>query len=315
MHARSDENATPNYIVFIAVFLMSTLTLTVVCAATILLAERAGSDPLPYEQLVSYQVNKADKSYADVIFVGDSSLGNAISAKVWEDLSGEETVNLALTGTYGYAGSYLMLKRIVDHHIPKVVYIFHTINIPLRKQINQDVLARIGQRSIFRRIVAWCALNFNALKLKTSAQFLWQRALSISQTMQPGTKIEILNDYIAQFATTRSRPPMSGLDPQKIDPQHFEDLKAIKQLCNNYRISCRFVHGPMVETVLNRSGDYMRSLNSYLMGVGFEASSSPLSIPLSELGDAPEHVKASLKDDYTRRYFNILNPGLARNFP
>src|SRR5262249_7256386 len=46
-----------------------------------------------------------------VVFVGDSSLGNAIDAQEWERLGGGPAVNLGLTADLGYEATYNMMKR------------------------------------------------------------------------------------------------------------------------------------------------------------------------------------------------------------
>jgi hypothetical protein len=54
-------------------------------------------EPIPYESLYIYQGRKANSSTADLIFVGDSSLGNSINAELFSKLASRSAENYALT--------------------------------------------------------------------------------------------------------------------------------------------------------------------------------------------------------------------------
>ena len=57
-----------------------------------------------FQILNNYQIKKTQTlQNIDTVFVGDSSLGNALDAQHFSSLSGKDSVNLALTGLYGYA--------------------------------------------------------------------------------------------------------------------------------------------------------------------------------------------------------------------
>ena len=63
--------------------------------------------------LLKYQESKiAATSNVETAFLGDSSLGFALDAKAFSELSGKKTLNLALTGyNYGFPGADLSDRR------------------------------------------------------------------------------------------------------------------------------------------------------------------------------------------------------------
>ena len=69
-------------------------------------------DLFGYQILYNYQLKKlSTEEDVDTIFIGDSSLGNSINADLFSAQGATKALNLALTGNYGYAGSYNMLKK------------------------------------------------------------------------------------------------------------------------------------------------------------------------------------------------------------
>ena len=63
--------------------------------------------------LLAIQLDKIkDNKNVEIAFVGDSSLGNAIDARLVGELTGKKTINAALTGSFAIQGSLNMARRI-----------------------------------------------------------------------------------------------------------------------------------------------------------------------------------------------------------
>ena len=87
-------------------------------------------EPIPYESLYIYQDNKANTSTADLIFVGDSSLGNSIDAELFSKLASRRAENYALTAGFGLRGSLDMVKKIHQRNPAlRTVVLMQTVDI------------------------------------------------------------------------------------------------------------------------------------------------------------------------------------------
>src|SRR3954452_20542554 len=78
----------------------ATLIVIGLATAMVLLTLRLGREVNLDWALLDHQLRKIGGApVPDTIFVGDSSLGNAISAEEWSKLAGRPAVSLALTGS------------------------------------------------------------------------------------------------------------------------------------------------------------------------------------------------------------------------
>jgi hypothetical protein len=75
--------------------------------------------------LLKYQELKIESlSDVDTVILGDSSVGFALDARAFSELSGRKTVNLALTGyNYGFPGAYALLNQLLAKARPNNVVI------------------------------------------------------------------------------------------------------------------------------------------------------------------------------------------------
>lgn len=78
--------------------------------------------------IFKYQKAKLESPRGQIhtIFVGDSSLGHSINARMFSELSGQESLNLALSGRYTLLGSLNMVRRTLAYTRPRNVVIMHT---------------------------------------------------------------------------------------------------------------------------------------------------------------------------------------------
>ena len=96
-------------------FLKAFLFFIVLTYTSSFLLNRLGLRITNNDVIADYQIQKIDdKEFdeIDTIFVGDSSLGNAIDKKLFNSISKLRSENLSLTGSYGIAGSLGMIKKV-----------------------------------------------------------------------------------------------------------------------------------------------------------------------------------------------------------
>src|SRR5688572_25430320 len=110
---------------YVAVTLGVAVLLLAAASALVLGTLALDRSPLPYRELLDYQSAKLDGQPADTIFVGDSTLGHAIDAELWSALSGRRSVNLALTGVYGYEGGFNFIRRSLRTLRPRNVILMY----------------------------------------------------------------------------------------------------------------------------------------------------------------------------------------------
>lgn len=270
----------------------------------------AGRRPLPYRALVEHQMSKLEGLDASTVFVGDSSLGNAIDAATWGELSDHPAVNLALTGLYGYAGSRAMLERVLEHETPDTVILMQTAEMPKRPPADAALLETISSSwTGLGGAMRWWRLNMNLQELQASLDFLRKRGFSVFAAGEEPTIIS--NDYVAQGAPRPVSASAGGYDPSDIDPAQMSDLAAFAALCEERGIHCVYAHGPLAEPICSRSAGYIAVVNRMIEATGLEVvEGTPVCIPPDQLGDSGDHVLPTLKTDFTDKYFALFGSAL-----
>ncbi len=276
---------------------------------------------IPYfglDAIRQHQTQKLEQAHGDIdtIFVGDSSLGNAINEELFTTLRGKETMNLALMQGYGMMGSLQMATYATELHpeIQNIVF-FQTIKIwsgsfdherffELEHATSRDVDATVffGWRMAFERIRHYT--NFR--EYVRFAKYVMGHAFD---------QKAFENGYIKQSgATYRS----GDINPQKqefVEAIHPDTEKAyamIDAFCTARAINCIFVYGPIHEVVYGRlSAAYRERIISVL---DTAETLTPLRVitPLENeyMGDEMSHVHVVYKDTLTNTYFETLAPFL-----
>lgn len=70
------------------------------------------------------------KEPVDIVFLGDSTVKNAIDPELFYQLTGVKAMNLGLTGNLVSYGDYAILKKYLkNHRPPKVIVVWHAIDV------------------------------------------------------------------------------------------------------------------------------------------------------------------------------------------
>ena len=94
-------------------------------------------------------------------------------------------------------------------------------------------------------------------------------------------------------------------------PESTIFLNQFDRYCQDQKLKCIYVHGPIIDSLCDGSEPYMRAINGLLSKTHFIfVDRSPLCIPREKVGDLPDHVRPIYKDDYTRGYYELLKPYL-----
>ncbi len=260
--------------------------------------------------LYRFQVEKIKTSeLIKTLFIGDSSLGNSIDAQYYSQLSSSPSVNLALTGSYGFAGSYNMLKKCYSSHPEiKTVVLVQTL----------DVLTRpSAYKGYAYTISSWN--DIRELPIQEELLTLWP-LLDIGERMLSNVKILlgaerpnnslIINDYVRQH-THESDPPEKEHKPLQfswIEPGQIQFLRRMVSFCEANHIDLIYVHGPLSKVVAAQSKDYVSDANRVISSTGIRLIDHLVTISDDDIGDSPDHVKPEAKNKYTTIYAELLKP-------
>lgn len=297
---------------YVTVLLTTTIISTVLLATLILYSKFIKKNDPNYGILEEYQFAKLEKEREiDTIFVGDSSLGNGIDAHEFDKIVGTKSINLALTGIYGYAGSYNMIKRALHTNPIRNVFIVQAIDIMARKV---DYRAHIlTSEAIYDKRMPF---SINALTLKAFAiEALDIRAIPKLLTMfstkkQPSH--HITNDYHPQAIPLAQLHPESKFDNAKIVPKinsnQTQFLELIADICIEHNLTCVYAFGPIYKNIYANSLEMIENSKKTIASSGIRiADDTPYQLEFEDLGDSTDHVIPSKKINTTRYYANIFN--------
>lgn len=255
---------------------------------------------IPFEYIYQYQVNRIDSASYDTVLLGDSSLGNAINETHFSKLTSTRSINFALTGVYGLAGSYNMLKKCYKKNPDlKNAIIIHTIDIFQRSDPYYGYAYTMGftdflELTCIKRIKVFVSTFDIRLNLKA-------KLLSF---IHPASKIidRIQNNYIKQGPPKLSIRNDARLSREKINYEQFSFLKQIISFCEAHRINLCYIHGPLYNSTVTNSQDYINVINNSLKELEIIHAAEVVRIPKSDIGDSGDHVKPDCKNTYTEKF-------------
>lgn len=264
------------------------------------------------DKLFEYQLHKLENAKdVDTIFLGDSSLGNAINAELWEDLSGRKSLNLALTGAYGYEGAYIMLLNAISKNkIPKNVILFFE---PQQMLGNISYISFLKspqnfeqQIPLHQKILLYWKMNMNPESLREKLNTL------LTVKKDKNRKINFANDYMAQNHSTRSTKRFYDLREEKtandLNPEKFKYLKKINDLCKDHNIRCSYIHGPIIKKTCKKLIEFTKAGEIHIKKTGIDfIENNFYCTPNIDMGDTATHLHPQVKDKYTKKYFEIIS--------
>lgn len=257
----------------------------------------------------------------DTIFIGDSSLGNAINADYFDSIAGTHSYNLALTGSFGIEGSLVMLNRAVAQFPNlKNIVLIHTQTIWSRdfSYIGVfDLIDSFHTLSIFQPY-----LNDN-IKLKyihyitNPKEILWNIKAYIAASGNHLTKVE--NDFLAQAEEKYSNQKKKVHKNLRIptipkDAVKKDMFSLFNNICKEKRLNCFFLNGPIHEEVYQNSLFATKQITSFIKHNShfIHISDKVFTYPQSMIGDNADHITPMFKSKATENYYHEL---IQINFP
>jgi hypothetical protein len=252
----------------------------------------------------------------DILFLGDSALGNAIDAKRVAALSGKTTLSLALSGgALGLPAIATQLEDIAQRAtITNLVIMVSPEDYRRRFGSSVDGFVLANHAHLGR--ILTIPPRFALQAVGSLIRFLFDDGVVTDgwNTLTTGTHdlgdcegcAEL--DYIAQEPNGKLTDDdiKAWKGPVK-DYDFF--LKRIATLCAQRGINCLYSHGPLIQAVLDLNPGYVAAIDRKLAKAGLQpVSPYPMIIPPDEVGDSVNHVRPDLRGAYTERFYREIAP-------
>lgn len=239
------------------------------------------------------------------MFLGDSSLGNSVDAQIVEEITGRPAFNLALSGSYGYAGTYNMLRRLVEVRKPHLVVIMHTVDMMTRKVSDLGDIYTAPDLPVTRVSVSSLVKAYlNLTNLLSIGRGL------LGMTTSAGEDI-LAGDYIRQSAIPYAETEQARFHPLNagsIRPKKLRYLRRIEALCRSRQLRCLYAHGPIHDRYCDEWAGYIEAASERIRETGLPLlATTPICTPKEDLGDTEDHIAPGLKPEYTRTLLERLS--------
>ena len=285
------------------------ITVAVLLCASIVVSAigiRQGLLTWHFTQLVNYQTEKLEHAAgAEVLLLGDSSLGNSVDVNEWSRELDRPVVSLALTGVYGYAGALSMLRLALQRHDVETVVLVFTPDMMTRSVSHQGlVLTANSYRDFFDAppTAVWNTLS--------SLDMPVNMAITAIRQPESSTPDYKTNDYVPQGPSLRTKlnaPPDGTFSVSEIVADKTYYLRRIAELCMSQGIDCMYAHGPLVESQCLGSPEYLTAVNERIRLAGIDVVGiTPKCIPWGQIGDAVDHVAPETKSTLSKQLFESL---------
>ena len=266
-------------------------------------------------RILHFQIGKLENAGEfDTLFVGDSSLGALLDTATWEHLSGRPTLQVALTGSYGYAGSHGMIRRAITRNRPVNIVLIHASDMMSRNVAPMGhVLARPvddpPKLSGYAMTRTWLSFHLNSGVLAGALKGAFKRALGLPDTRIAGGYLR-LRDEIGAAAEVNSRR-YADLRPDSVKNNKTQFLQEIRDLCEAEGTNCIYAHGPVYDGACRAIAEFLDAANRQIRDAGFEpVAGTPVCVPQEDLADTIDHVRPDRKAHYTERYYRLVSPYL-----
>ena len=255
--------------------------------------------------ILKYQLNKINNSSYDTIFLGDSSLGNAINFNFVNANTKSKSINLALTKIYGFSGIYNLLVNAHKKNPKKLKNIIIMIGYDFLDNDFESESFFLTSRSFFSfisfsKIPDWIYFNFKyffkSLKRNNDKKNIYYNNF---------LKDMIHNDYVKQDI----RNELKFKESMKIKKYLEYKVNLFKKI-NSYSISNNLnlilINGPIHNDVFLNNRDNIDKFDSLFDKYGSIYFDERIVLSDEKIGDMPMHIKYEYKDIITKDYLNII---------
>ncbi len=304
------------------IFVKSVLLILIVIYLTSFILNRMDLSMTDNDVIRNYQlekINSSNFSNINTIIIGDSSGGNAIDSKLFSELSGLNTENLCLTGSWGLVGSLGILKKSIEKNENiKNIIIIHTLDIWEREFPKESILELFTLSDILENKYVdnntIFGYLFNPKEISWNTKFVLRTILD-SET---NDLIDYENDYIKQDESKYSNGKKHikqnySFDNLRLSESKILELNYLQDYCISKNLNCMFVHGPIHEEIFNNSKKNIEYLNDNLEKlIKINFYKNIFAYPNNKMGDSDDHIDLKYKKESTINYYELLKKDLIK---
>jgi hypothetical protein len=257
--------------------------------------------------IYNYQRKKIeDTTNLENIFLGDSSLGNAIDIDYFNAHNGNKSINLALNRIYGFAGQYNLLREVIKKN-RNIKKIFIVNSIFFLNSDSEDESFFLTSKNFGDFFIARNKISFITYSYK-----YWIKSLIVnyrySENEYNNFFLKNINrDYIVQNKNLKFSEMIDEINIKNIDyDKKYFYLKKIVSLCKDNGIDVFFFHGPLYSSDYNKYLDIIRSNKIFYEKLNIKYYPFFYKMKKDEIGDLPLHSNYKSKIIVTKAYINYL---------
>ena len=267
-----------------------------------------------YTDLTNYQLSKIDSiDYVDIAIVGDSSAGNGIDANLLGKTLNKKAISLALTGSFGYGGSYIMAKKAIQKGA-KQILVVHTVDMPTRPgHLDQRASVFLIRsfsdllnltESIHHVLGLYLSKDIVATAIKQTFKYFFSNVDNTENKRSDPSKY----DYIKQHEKINSETIDIKISSSLINKDKLYYLNKLVDYCNEQKVKCSYAHGPIHHSFCKNNSDYLSKVNILISNTGISLlSEKPYCMNNNEVGDSEDHIHPNYKKTSTESYINLLS--------
>ncbi|MBC8147009.1 MAG: hypothetical protein H8E98_03355, partial [Bacteroidetes bacterium] len=216
-----------------------------------------------YTDLTNYQLSKIDNAdYVDIAIVGDSSAGNGIDAILLGKMLNKKAISLALTGSFGYGGSYIMAKKAIQKGA-KEILIVHTVDMPTRPTHLDHRAGVFLIRSfsdlfnltegIHHVLGLYLSKDIVTTAIKQTFKYFFSNVDDTANKRSEPDKY----DYIKQHEKINAENIDITINSSLINKDKLYYLNKLADYCKNQGVKCSYAHGPIHHSFCKNNSEYL----------------------------------------------------------
>jgi len=267
-----------------------------------------------YTDLTNYQLSKIDNiDYVDIAVVGDSSAGNGIDASFLGKRLNKKAISLALTGSFGYGGSYIMAKKAIQKGA-KEILIVHTVDMPTRPTYLDHRAGVFLIRSfsdllnltegIHHVLGLYLSKDIVTTSIKQTFKYFFSNVDDTENKRSDPSKY----DYIKQHGKINTENIDIKISSSLINENKLYYLNKLADYCKEKSVECFYAHGPIHHSFCMNNSDYLSKINTLIRNTSvILLSKKPYCMNNNEVGDSEDHIHSEYKKTSTESYINLLS--------